>query len=268
MKRSTVITTVMALAIGIQSPLAAQGRPTLHIDPRWKECSFHLSPSLNQQAWRQFNKEAAMVVYFRPLADARPLGKRNFELSLVQWETNIDDADAAWNDTFVHPDSTHWLFEGDGLKFPGLMMRAGVTDKTDVGIYLTKAPGANYGFYGAQLQRSLAGGATSAWAAAARASFVSLYGPDDLEFSVYGADVIASRTFAVSRRVSLSPYAGFSSFLARAQEKSALVDLDDDNSFGVQGMVGAAVQFSKARLSAEYSAAQLRTISLKMGVGL
>lgn len=59
----------------------------------------------------------------------------DFELSALQWETDIDDTEAAWNDTFVHPDSTHWLLEGSGLAFPGLVVRAGVTDKIDAGAY-------------------------------------------------------------------------------------------------------------------------------------
>ena len=46
--------------------------------------------------------------------------------------------------------------------FPGLMVRSGLSDRMDLGVYFTKAPGANYGFYGAQLQRSLIGGSRSA----------------------------------------------------------------------------------------------------------
>jgi hypothetical protein len=98
--------------------------PVLHISDRRTECSYQLHPSLSAAARKQFAREAGLVVYFRPLADARPMGKGAFEVSLVQWETGIDDNDAAWNDTFVHPDSTHWLFEGSGLKFPGLLVRA------------------------------------------------------------------------------------------------------------------------------------------------
>ena len=104
----------------------AQDAPKLHVNPRWKECSFQLDPSLTQSAWRQFTEEAGLVTFFRPLSDARPLGKGRFELSALKWKTNINARDAAWNDTFVHPDSTHWLFEGSGLEFPGLTAGANV----------------------------------------------------------------------------------------------------------------------------------------------
>jgi hypothetical protein len=271
MNRRNLTTAAMALAIALSSsPLSAQHShehgPTLHVNPRWKECSFQLSANLTQAAWRQFTEEAGLVAYFRPLSDARPMGKGKFELSILQYETRIDDHDAAWNDTFVHPDSTHWLFEGSGLKFPGLTVRAGVTDKTDVGVYFTKNPNANYGFYGAQVQQNFIGG-TSDWAASARASFVSLYGPEDLNFTVVGLDLVASREIALTSWASVSPYAGISSYLTGAQEKSSVVDLENEYVGGSQTMVGAVLQLSGARVAMEYNAARVNSISMKVGFG-
>jgi hypothetical protein len=244
-------------------------RPNLHINPRWKECSFQLDASLTQAAWRQFAGEAGVVTYFRPLIDAAPMGAGKFEVSVLQWETGIDDSDAAWNDTFVHRDSTHWLFEGDRLAFPGLTVRAGLTSRTDVGAYLTKSPGANYGFYGAQIQQNLLQDSAKGWSAAARASFVSMYGPEDLDFSVYGVDLVASRKYAwFSGRVAVAPYVGVSGSLSRAQEKSSVVALRDENVLGALGTIGAVAEISKARIAVEYSAAQVRSLSFKVGVGV
>jgi hypothetical protein len=270
MKRKYLTLGAMAMSFAlIQAPVAAQAsHPHLHINPKWKECSFQLDRSLTQSAWKQFTEEAGLVVYFRSLTDARPMGKGNFEISALQWQTNIDDSDAAWNDTFVHPDSAHWLFEGDGLKFPGLMLRAGVSSKTDVGVYVTKAPGANYGFYGGQVQRSLIGSPDGKWAAAARGSFVSMYGPDDLSFTVFGADLIASRTIRLASWASVSPYAGVSSYIAGSHEKSSVVNLDNERVLGGQATMGAAVQLSKARLAAEYNVAKVNSFSLKIGIGM
>lgn len=239
----------------------------LHINPRWKECSFQLDAALTPPAWRQFTREAALVAYFRPLSDAQPMGKGKFEVSALQWKTNIDDHDAAWNDTFVHPDSAHWLFEGSGLAFPGLMVRAGVSNTTDVGLYFTKNPNANYGFYGGQVQRNFMGGATGEWAAGARLSFTSMYGPEDLDFSVIGWDVVASREFALTTWASVSPYAGFSSYLGMSREKSPVVDLDNEYVGGSQAMIGAALQLSGARLAVEYNKAAVNSVSMKIGFG-
>lgn len=269
MKRGNLTTTLTLVAITlVQTPAAAQsGRPTLHVNPRWKECSFQLDPALTQSAWHQFTQEAGLVAYFRPLSDARPMGKGHFEISMLQWKTGIDDKESAWNDTFVHPDSAHWLFEGSGLQFPGLMARVGVGDKTDVGAYFTKSPGANYGFYGAQVQQNFVRSASHDWAAAARLSFVNMYGPDDLNLTVVGADVLASRNFALSRWAAVSPYVGVSTYLSNTHEKSAVVALDDEHVLGAQASVGASVQLSVARLGVEYNVARVNSFSLKVGFG-
>ena len=147
------------------------------------------------------------------------------------------------------------------------MFRAGVTGSTDVGVYFTKSPGANYGFVGGQVQYKVLQSASD-WAASTRVSFVSMYGPDDLTFAVYGVDLLASRRFDVTRWAAMSPYAGVSTYLASAHEKTSAVTLDDESVIGMQGTVGAAVQLSKARLGVEYNVAKVSSFSLKLGFGL
>jgi len=262
-------TIAVAIAIALtQSPLAAQDHDhiKLHVNPRWKECSFQLDASLTQAAWHQFTQEAGLVAYFRPLTDARPMRRGNFEFSMLQWQTNIDDDTHAWNDTFVHPDSTHWLKEGKGLKFPGLTARLGVASKTDLGVYFTKNPNANYGFYGAQLQQNLFEDASGNWSASARGSFMKLYGPEDLDFTTYGADLLVSRRITVSKWLKVSPYAGLSSYLTHSHEKSPVVNLADEHVLGGQAMLGAELQLSKARLAAEYNFSRVNSLSLKVGI--
>lgn len=234
----------------------------LHTNHRWSECSIVLDPSLTPQAWRQFVSEVGIVTYFRPLASAEPLGKKNFEIGLLNWGTRIDDSDDAWNDTFSHPDSTHWLFEGSALSIPGVMARAGVTDRVDVGVYFTKAVGANYGFVGGQVQYNLMNDPERHLAAATRVSLVRLYGPDDVKASTYGLD------FLVSRQISIvSPYVGVSGYMARARETTAKVDLDDETAFGAQATVGVAARVSVMRLGVEYNVAKVPGISMKVAFG-
>jgi hypothetical protein len=269
MTRATLIPAAIAVAVVLNpSTAAAQAEPRLHVSSRWKECSLQLDAALTQSAWRQFTREAALVVYFRPLADARPMGRGHVEASIVQWKTGIDARTSAWNDTFVHPDSAHSLFEGNGLAFPGLTARIGVTDRTDAGFYFTKNPNANYGFAGAQVQHAFIGDTDSAWALSGRASFVTLYGPEDLGFHAYGADLITSRSLRLNRWAVLSPYASVSGYLSHSHEKSALVSLADETTGGSRATLGAALQISAARLGAEYSVARVRSFSLKVGVGI
>lgn len=264
-------TLVLASALtSVRSPAFAQGghNVKLHVDPTWSQCSFQLDPGLTQAAWHQFTGEAGVVTYFRPLADAEPMGAGKFEVSLLQWRTGIDDTDDAWNDTFVHPDSTHWLFEGSGLAFPGLTLRAGIAERTDVGVYFTRSIGANYGFYGAQVQQHLVHDTGRNWSGAVRMSFVSLYGPADLDFTVYGLELVTSRKYAVfSRRAFVSPYAAVSTSLSRSHEKTSAVTLQDENVLGAQAMAGVMARISVARIAVEYGVARVRSLSFKVGLG-
>ncbi len=260
---------IAAIAAILLAPAAAQAQahqhPVLHVDPRWKECSFVLHASLTQQAWRQFTREAGLVTYFRPLTDAAPMGKGAWEVSALQWTTMIDDHDAAWNDTFVHPDSAHWLFEGDGLAFPGLMVRGGVNARTDVGVYYTRNPNANYGFWGAQVQYALFPAPRAGWSAATRVSFVSMYGPDDLDHTVYGLDLVASRELRAGW-LTLAPYAAASGYLSMAHETTDAVDLRDERVFGGQASLGAVAKVSVLRIAAEVGTARVNSRSLRIGV--
>lgn len=267
MTRTTLHAIAIATLVALPATGGAQhaGHPTLHLNTRWKECSIQLSSSLTQAAWRQFTREAGLVTYFRPVTDARPMGAGNWEVSLLQWDTAIDDHDAAWNDTFVHPDSTHWLTDGTGLKFPGLTVRRGITDRVDVGGYVTQSPNANYGFYGAQVQVALGPIASSEWTTAARMSFTSMFGPSDLDFTIVGADLVASRTYD-TRWIAISPYAGVSAHLSASHEKSDVVSLSDERVLGAQAMAGVVAQFSIARVGVEYNAASVRSLSIKVGV--
>lgn len=273
MKSTHLFTAAAAIAMATATPAAAQyfhggshtgDRPHLHTSNRWKECSFQLDPSLTKEAWQQFTREAGMVVYLRPLADARPMGRGRFDVSVTQWKTGIDDADAAWNDTFVHADSAHWLFEGSGLAFPGLTARVGVTNTTDVGVFWTRSPGANYGVYAAQVQQSLLRG--DAAHLAARVSYSALYGPEDVKFNVGGVDLVASRTIPV-RWTTVSPYAGISTYVTRSHEMSSVVNLADERAAGMQAMLGAVVQLAGASVAVEYNAAEVSSFSLRVGFG-
>jgi hypothetical protein len=268
MKKFKTIVAVFAL-LGVNNLIFAQDHHhdvQLHINTRWEQCSFQLDSSLTQKAYNQFTKEAGLVAYFRPLTDAKPMGAGKFEVSILQWATAFDDTDPAWNDTFVHPDSVHWLKESKRLKFPGITARVGITDKLDLGVYVTKSFGANYGFWGGQLQYNVVNNIEKKWAAAARMTFTSMYGPEDLKLNIYGVDLLASKEFKVYDWASVSPYVGVSTYFSNAHEVTEKVNLQDEHVMGGQAMVGAVFNIAAARLGVEYNFAKVSTLSLKIGV--
>ena len=265
MKNIRIILTALA-AYGSVNSASAQD-VHLHVNPRWEECSFQIDPSLTQEAWHQFTQEAGMVTYFRSLTDAKPMGAGHFEVSILQWNTRIDETDDAWNNTFVHPDSTHYLIGDDELPFPGLSIRAGITRKIDAGVYWSERPGANYGIIGGQFQYNFLNDTIKNWAASARLSFNSLYGPDDLDLAVCGLDLIASKKFTVySDWASISPYVGVSSYLVHAHEKTDAVNLHDEDISGSQAMAGLVAQIKIVRLGVEYNFANVNSLSYKLGI--
>jgi hypothetical protein len=257
---------IMAILLLRTANLVSAHEPNLHVSTRWKECSFQIDPSLTQNAWHQFAKEAGMVTYFRSVTDARPMGKGRFEVSVLQWNTKIDESDEAWNNTFVHPTSEHWLIGGSELPFPGLTIRAGVSKKIDVAAYWSERPGANYGVAGAQVQYNLINDTAKEWAVSTRASMNCLYGPADMNLYVVGVDVLTSKTFTLNSHFDISPYAGISSYGSHAHEKTDVVDLKDEYVSGMQGMFGAVAKIYIARLGVEYNFSNVNTLSYKLGV--
>lgn len=258
-RRSIFAATVALCLTGFVSRVSAQH---LHTNDRWDECAIVLAPSLTPAAWRQFVSELGIVTYFRPMASAKPLGRKHFEIGLLDWGTQIDDADAAWNDTFSHPDSAHYLFEGSALHIPGLMARAGITDRVDVGMYFSKNLNSNYGFVGGQVQYAVLTDTERKLSAAGRVSIVRLFGPADVQASTYGLD------FLVSTEISrFEPYLGVSGYMARGRETTSKVDLDAETAFGAQATVGITARVSVLRLGAEYHAAKVPGMSMKVALG-
>lgn len=264
------ISSVVAALVGalLPSALSAQAarQPILHVSDRWEECAIQLDPSLTQPAWRQFTREVAMVTYYRPLRSAAPMGPGHVEISVVQSGIGIDDRDSAWNDTFVHPDSTHWLFEGSGLDIPGLTARAGITDRLDVGAYYTRNARANYAFAAGQVQYNVLRQASAGVDGSVRASAVRLFGPDDVNVNVYALDLVASRSFRPWSRVALAPYVAASSFLSSSHEKSAVVDLEDERVAGVHAFAGVDARLSFLRVGFEYDTGAVATRTIKVGL--
>lgn len=261
MPKHGLIGTASVLAFVLSAP-PLQGQH-LHVNHDWDQCAIVIDPALTQSSWHQFVTEVGLVTHFRSLASARPLGPGRFEVALLNWGNRIDPADDAWNDTFSHPDDTHWLFEGDALLIPGLMVRAGITDRIDVGAYFTKAVDSNYGFFGAQLQYGFVNDTERNLGVAGRISTVRLYGPDDMDVSTYGLDLVASKDISI-----FSPYVGVGTYWSRGQETTDKVDLEDESVLGAQAMVGVAARLWALRLGAEAHLAEVSGYSFKIAFGI
>ena len=84
-------------------------KPILHVDPSLKDCSVIFASELTQSAFQRFVREFGSVSAFKQMSSPTTLGKGGVALGLDQIFFTVDEASDAWNDTFAHPDSTHYL---------------------------------------------------------------------------------------------------------------------------------------------------------------
>ncbi len=260
-----IMITCLTLCLAL-SPSYAQGdRPTLHLTDKWNNCSMILDPSLTQDAWHQFTQESGIVFYFHPLTSAKPLGPGNFTFAIVTGFTGLDDNDPAWNDTFQHIDSTHYLVpENQILAFPSLFASYGFNENIDIGAYYTMNPGTNYSAVGGSIKYSIINDPVKKFSVAVRASsvFVLLKGKSDFNLNVHGIDLLLSRDLDI-----ITPYGGVSTYLSRNHETTDKVNLNDENVIGFQGKVGITAPISFLRLSTELNFAAVTTASIMIGFG-
>jgi len=230
----------------------------LNVNPGIRECSIELDPSLTQSQFHKFTREAAQFITFKLMSPAEPLGAKKFQVGIDYSITRIDDADAAWNNTFSHPHAEHYL--GDRIAMPKLFARMGVSDRIDVGFYFTKNPEANYGFMGGEIKYAVFMESEKAVAMAVRTTYATLLGVEDLNFHLLGADLSASKKIGV-----LSPYLGVGANLGRTIETTSKVNLNNETVLTPRGIIGARLSLSFLSLTAEMDVAEVSTLSLRTG---
>ncbi len=229
-----------------------------HIDPNVKSCSMVIDPSLTQDQWGKFTREAGAIISFKSLASAEPLGRLKFTFGVDYSVTPVDQHDPAWINTFTHPGVDCPL--GDQIKVPTLRARLGVSNTMDVGGYWTSAPRANYGYVGGEFRYAFLRESARVPAAAAVTSFTVLTGVPDFNFSIYSVGVVASKRIAA-----FTPYLGVRESLAVATETTAKVDLKRENPLITQGFIGATYSLWKLGLAAEYNVAEVNTFAFVIG---
>ncbi len=268
------------IALAIMSVINTQALAhdiTLHTTDKWDECALQIDPSLTQSAWKQFNSEMGEILTFRPVTSAKPLGKGNFDIVLTKGWAPVVDTDAAWNDTFVHPHSSHWLYgeyaeeEGEttsghgdsphSLGLPIPLVRVGITDRIDIGATYIMAPGSNYGFLGTQVQYNLVNDTEKGVAGSVRGSMMLLVGIDDLKSAAYTIDALGSKDIAM-----FTGYGGIQANLLTSKETTSVVDLKNETKLGLQAFVGVnTTLFSHLKVGAEVSFGTLVIPAIVLG---
>jgi hypothetical protein len=232
----------------------------LNVNPLLTTCEFGLSSKLTQSEFKTFNKQLGHIAYFSPLSSAKPLGRMKFDVDLQYKVTPVDQTLGAWNNTFEHVDSTHYL--GDAVVIPFLHARIGVTDRIDVGIIFTHASpfGGHWGFLGGEAKYAFLNNVEHGWAASIRGSFTTLLGVESMKHTNGGIDLAVSKSFGP-----VTPYMGVAGTFNHSKETTDRVDLDNEN--GIDGRLIAGVEFKWkfVNIGAEYDVSELNTFSIKVG---
>ncbi|MDH4276360.1 MAG: hypothetical protein OEW08_15120, partial [Gammaproteobacteria bacterium] len=125
---------------------------------------------------------------------------------------------------------------------------------------LTAAPGANYGFLGADVKSRLFDEMAFGVLLAARAKYVGLMGPQDLSAHQGGVDFIASKTFGL-----VTPYVGVSGLFTRVAETTDKVNLKPEYDWAGVFSLGGEIDWKFINVGLEANIAPVNTYKVKIG---
>lgn len=244
------------------APAAALAqRPMLHVDPTLKDCSVIFAPTLTQSAFHRFAREFGSVSAFKAISPPTTLGRGGVALGLDVIYFNVDEGSDAWNDTFAHPDSTHYL--GSDKNFPSVRLRVGVTDAIDVGAYYTRNPDANYGWFGVDGRYGvLRQGTTAPISLAVRGAYTKTLYVADMSMQTFTADVTAGRTLGRT----VTPYVGLGGDLVLARERTAAVALERETVLVPRAFGGLEVRVWHLAVSVEGEVGALSSAQVQFAV--
>lgn len=239
-------------------------KPKLHVNNnKWPECAIELDPSLTQSDFKKFGQEASSFLYFKSVCSPKTLQRWKFELSLTRVTTGkICDDKPHWNNTFTHPDSTHWLVqESKRLTFPHLNFRLGLSSRVDVGGYYLYLPNiTNYGFAGIDSRYRIINDTAHKVYLTGRLALTTLLGTKDMDFYIVSHELSFGKSFGL-----FTPYAGVSANLGYMEEQTDKVNLKKEYLPLVSCVTGIEFNYKFISAGVEATFAKLNMYTIKLG---
>jgi len=233
--------------------------PNLHVGSRYDQCWVQFAPELTQDAFARFAREFGSVSAFKPMAPGTTLGKRRVEIGLQYLAFSVDDKSDAWNDTFAHPNHDHPL--GSTQTFPEVKVRAGVTDRIDVGAFFTRNYSSNYGWLGLDVKYGLLQqNEQTPVSLAVRAAYTRTLYVQDMNMNAFTVDAAVARTFW--NRV--TPYAGVGGDLVMVHETSSVVNLHDETQFVPSALGGVELRWGHLGFVAEGHLSAVNSLQMQI----
>lgn len=151
--------------------------------------------ALGQNDFRLLSEDLAAVLSYKPLSPAEPLGVTGFDLGVEIGYTKL-----------VNPQIFDIATGGNGMNSIPLVkaeIQKGLPFGIDIGATYAAVPNSNIKVLGGELRYAILKGGPATPAVAVRASYTTLQGVNQLDFSTTGLDVSISKGFAF-----VTPYAG------------------------------------------------------------
>lgn len=241
--RSTALSVILVLSL---PAVAYADDPVLHVDSSVDDCEVRFAPELTQAAYHRFTREFGSVSAYKQMGAPGVLDGKGLSFGIEYMAFQVDEAAPAWNDTFVHPDATHWL--GEDKQFAKLKLRVGIGHRTDLGAYYTMNPNANYGWLGVDVKHELLRQSpTMPVTLAVRGAYTKTLFVGDMDMHALSADVSAGHTF----RYHITPYLGVGTDAVLARETSPMVELDTEYNTVGRAFAGVELALRGLRIGAE-----------------
>lgn len=263
MKTTTTMMVILMALAGESGALAHDGDDPrgvgLHVGNAHDSCYFDLHPELTARQFRQFAAEGGQLLRFRQTAAADTLGAGTFDVSVGYAYFFLDDAKGAWNNTFSHPQSDHYL--GQQLGVPYLALRVGLTDAVDGEVFGTVNVPSNYGFTGVASKIRLIDEEHGApVSVAVRPSLSVLVGPSEVQAWNLSADLSVSRRFG-----GLAPFAGVTLSSTLAVESSDDTDVGNQLALRPLAFAGVDYHWKFVSVGAQAEISDVAALALRLG---
>jgi hypothetical protein len=199
--------------------------------PSAEAARLRLSPSLTQQEFSDFTREAGLSISYLPLAPAEPLGILGFDAGV---ETTLVD---------IRQDHSYWRNVSDDslpsyLFIPKIHVQKGLPFGIDVGAVYSKINQLDTTMVGGEVKWALLSGNALLPAVALRGSYTKLSGSSEVDVETYGVDLSASKGLGF-----ITPYAGIGQVWVRSSENNDLLALEDERIDQFKAYAGVKVTF-------------------------
>ncbi|HUF18167.1 MAG TPA: hypothetical protein VMS12_09020 [Thermoanaerobaculia bacterium] len=164
-----------AFLIALCAPLGAQ--------------DFSFDPEITQEEFRQFSRAISQAIYASPVEPATNRGLLAFDIGVAATAIEIDEDAAFW----VNSVDSDLLTDGY-LVVPRLVVSKGLVFANLSGMY-AKIPDSDVEIWGAALDVPILRGGVAMPTLSIRGTWADVRGVEELDLTVYGAEVFISKGF-------------------------------------------------------------------------